>query len=193
MSKPLNVIFLGLSGSGKGTQVEMLKQRLLDRQKTYVSSTGALLRELKDADTAAGHRLKKILEDGGLVPSIVAVSAWLHAISWNVKDDEGIFFEGSPRKVWEAEIMDEFLHFLERDQHTQVIYIFLSPEEAIERLKKRGREDDTEEAIRARIAFFHKDVAPVVEHYRARGNLVEINGDQSMEDVHKDIVAALGL
>lgn len=193
MSKPLNVIFLGLSGSGKGTQVEMLKERLRDRQKTYVSSTGNLLRELKGADTAAGHRLKKILEHGGLVPSLVAVSEWLHAVSWRVKEDEGIFFEGSPRKVWEAEIMDEFLQFLARDGDTKVVYIALSTERAVERLMKRGREDDTEHAIRGRMAFFYKEVAPVAEYYRVKGILIEINGDQSVEKVHEDIVVALGL
>lgn len=192
MAKPLNIIFIGLSGSGKGTQVELIKQKLAPAQKTHVISTGILLRALKERDTEMGHRVKKVLEQGGLMPSIVAVAVWLYEVC-NVHEDEGMIFEGSPRKILEAEMMDEILTFMGRKDSTKIIFLNVKLDEVVHRLLERGREDDVREAIEGRIAFFKEHVMPLIEYYRSQGRLIEIDGEQDVEKVHKDIVQALGI
>ncbi len=193
MEKPLNVFLLGRSGCGKGTQVKLLKEKLLANQKVYTSSTGDLLRELEQQQTDVGIHLHGVLARGGLAPKALAVSMWLHKMAWSLQNDEGMLFEGSPRSVWEAQGLDEVLAFLERDEYAHVIYIDVSAEEVKRRLIARGRQDDTEASISSRLAFFEQDVKPVIEHYRAKGMLIEVNGEQSVEQVHEDIVQLLGL
>lgn len=192
MAKPLNIIFIGLSGSGKGTQVELIKQKLTPTQKTHIISTGMLLRALKERDTEMGHRVRAVLEQGGLMPSIVAVAVWLYEVC-NVQEDEGMIFEGSPRKILEAEMMDEILTFMGRKDSTKIIFLNVNLGEVVHRLLERGREDDVKEAIEGRIAFFKEYVVPLIEYYRSQGRLIEINGEQVAEKVHEDIVQALGI
>ena len=192
MNKPLNIIFLGLSGSGKGTQVGLLKQKLLTRQKVYESSTGEMFRKLKETDSDAGKGVALILKQGGLCPKSVALSLWINKMLWDLKEDEGVMMEGSPRSLWEAQGTDEFFQFMQRSEHLHVVHLRVSSEEITRRLLARAREDDTEEAIKARIAYFTNDVVPVIEHYQEQGCLIEINGEQSAEKVHEDIVKALG-
>lgn len=192
MNKPLNIIFIGLSGSGKGTQVDLIKQKLAPTQKTHIISTGTLMRALKERDTEMGHRVKEVLEHGGLMPSIVAVAVWLYEVC-NVQEDEGMIFEGSPRKILEAEMMDEILTFMRRQDSTKIIFLNVKLDEVVHRLLERGREDDVKEAIEGRIAFFKEHVVPLIEYYRSQGRLIEINGEQEVEKVHDDIVQALGL
>jgi adenylate kinase len=193
MEKPLNIIFLGRSGCGKGTQVEMLKEKLLKQQGVYTSSTGDLLRALEQQQTDVGLRLCEVLRRGGLAPKALAVALWVHKMAWNMREDEGMLFEGSPRSVWEAQGMDEILEFLGRYQNTKVIHLVVSAKEARRRLVLRGRKDDTEESITGRLVFFDNDVAPTIEYYRNKGILIEIDGERSVDEIHKNIVKVLGL
>jgi adenylate kinase len=193
MAKPLNFIILGISGSGKGTQIELLAKKLEATQKLYISTTGDLLRELLKQDSAVATRLKVILDKGELAPPSLAVALWLQKAAYTLQEDTGIIFDGSPRSVWETKAVDDFLTLLGRTADTRVLYIKVSPEEITKRLLGRGRYDDREDAIKGRIAFFHKDVVPVIEHYRAKGMLIEIDGELSPEEIHDDIVAKLGL
>ena len=193
MAKPLNIIFIGLSGSGKGTQIELICRDLEGTQKVHVIATGELIRNIAKQDTHVGKQVKTALSRGELMPSAIAVSAWAYPVAWSVREEEGIIFDGSPRKAWEAEIMDDLLVFLERQDTTKVIYLHVDPKEVTRRLLKRGRDDDFDAAIMARIDYFHTNVIPVLEYYRSRNRLIEINGEQAVEKVHEDIVQALGI
>lgn len=193
MEKPINIIMLGLSGSGKGTQVELLLALLKPRYRMQVIATGDLFRKLKSLDTDVGKRVRDMLAKGGLVFDDLATTMWMHEIAVRVKEDEGIIFDGAPRRVPEAQNMDRFLAYLERKERTFVLYLRVSPEEAKKRLLLRGREDDTDSAIAARMAYFRDRVMPVIFYYRDEERLLEINGEQSIENVHKDIVEALRL
>jgi adenylate kinase len=195
MNRPLNIIFLGISGSGKGTQVDLLVDVLLSQhgQNTKVISTGDLFRDLQEQDTDTAQRIKEVLKKGGLPFDDLATTLWMHKIAYTVKEREGIIFDGSPRRVEEAKNIDQFFTFLGRLENTKVIYLDVSPEEVTQRLLKRGRADDNETAIAGRIAYFYESVLPTVEYYRTQNRLIKINGEQSIEDVHKDIVVALEL
>lgn len=193
MAKPLNIIFLGISGSGKGTQIDMILPLLEKRQRNFLIAMGSIMRRLASSDTDVGTHLSEVLSHGGLAPKPLALALWLNTIAWDLHTDEGMIFDGSPRSVWEAEALDVILQFLCRQDSTRVVHIITSLEEITQRLLKRGREDDHQQAIEGRVAFFHNDVVPVVEYYRKNGMLVEINGEQAISDVHKEIVEKLKL
>ena len=193
MEKPLNIIFLGLSGSGKGTQVQLLSEVVRKHHPMHIISTGDLFRRLQEYTTDVGKRVKRILQEGGLPFDDLATTLWMHEIAFRVHEHEGIIFDGAPRRLDEAKNIDRFLDFLRRKENTKVVYLSVSPEEITKRLLNRGRADDNLTAIEGRIDYFNKSVLPVLDYYRQEGRLIEINGERSSEEVHRDIVKALGL
>jgi adenylate kinase len=193
MKKPLNVIFLGLSGSGKGTQVELLRKKMEQQWPMKVIVTGDLFRDLAKHDTDVGNCIKAIFEQGGLPFDDLATTMWMHEIAYTVHENEGIMCDGFPRREEEAKNLDRFLEFLNRLARTRVIYLHVSSEEVQRRMLARGRFDDTEQAITGRITYFHERVIPVVDYYREQKRLIEVNGEQSPEQVHENIVKALEL
>lgn len=193
MEKPLNIIFLGLSGSGKGTQVQLLSEVIRGHHPVHVISTGDLFRRLQEYTTDVGKRVKRILQEGGLPFDDLATTLWMHEIAFRVQEHEGIIFDGAPRRLDEAKNIDRFLNFLGRKENTKVVYLSVSPEEITKRLLSRGRADDNLTAIEGRIDYFNASVLPVLDYYRGQSRLIEINGEQSLEQVHGDIVEALNL
>lgn len=193
MEKSLNVIFLGLSGSGKGTQVQLLADVMRKQNPVHVVSTGDLFRRLQEYTTDVGKRVKRILQEGGLPFDDLATTLWMHEIAFRVHEHEGIIFDGAPRRLDEAKNIDRFLDFLERKEHTKVVYLSVTPEEITRRLLERRRADDNLTAIEGRIEYFQTSVLPVLDYYRAQARLIEINGDQSPEYVHCDILQTLDL
>ena len=186
MGKPSNFIFIGRSGSGKGTQAKFLLDHLPNM--VYIS-TGDLMRDLANKDTDAGHRIKSILDNGGLPFDDMATTLWMHKIAHTVKEEQGIICDGFPRRNNEAQNLDNFFEWLERKEQTKVLLIDISREEAIKRLKLRGRYDDIdEEDINNRLNFFEERVVPAINHYKEQNRLISINGEQSREEVFQEIL-----
>ena len=107
---------------------------------------------------------------------------------------EGFVLDGFPRTPAQAGALDELLDEIGRP--LTVVLEFQLPEEvAIERLRRRaedeGRADDTPEAIRTRLRLYHEETEPLIEHYRARGNLVGVRADRPVAEVFGDIQQAL--
>lgn len=190
---PPNFIFVSLSGSGKETQIALLQKELKDTCPMRVISTGNLFRELAARDTDVGRHMRELLDTGGLPMDDIATALWIHEISFTLNEKEGLICDGFPRRVEEARSLDRFLKFLDRFEQTHVVYLNVSLEEVQRRLIKRGRADDTELAITGRITFFQEYVMPVIYYYREQNRLIEINGEQSVEQVHQDVIKALGL
>ena len=111
------------------------------------------------------------------------------------KTEAGFVLDGFPRTLPQAEALDELLEELDRPLSI-VLLLALDDEIARERLLKRahveGRADDRPEAIDARLATYHRETEPVVDHYRATGKLVQLHGERSMEDVWREISDSLG-
>ncbi len=180
----MKVIFLiGRPGCGKGTQLKFLTEKT----NFSVINTGELLREkAKDSDLI-GRKINEILKKGGLIPTPVVFSLWMPRIlDFYNQEEKGIIFDGNPRKLYEAKMLEELFLMLGVSS-PKVIYIKISEEESLLRLKKRGREDDREEEIEERLEWFKKEVLPVVEYYSSKDDLIEINGEQKVEDVFKEI------
>lgn len=151
-------------------------------------STGHIFRILAREKTPLGRYVKEIMNAGYLIPdkqTLKIVSEYLNRAEYN----HGYILDGFPRTLRQAQ---EFKNGIDK-----VVYLMVSDKEAMRRLNYRNgngnseREDETPEAIKKRIELFHKFTEPVLDFYRKKGKLVEINGEQSVDKVYADILAAI--
>ncbi|KKT36844.1 MAG: adenylate kinase [Candidatus Nomurabacteria bacterium GW2011_GWB1_44_12] len=182
------VIFTGRSGAGKGMQSQHLEKYLAE----HTPDTPVLHIETGEY---VWDRARKIIDLGNRQPDFLAIWMWTTAFIQNFKGNEHLVFDGAPRALPEALILDTALPFFDR-VNPAVVYLKVSQEWAEERLKGRGRADDLKpEVVARRFAFFEKDVVPVIEHYRNNPayRFLEINGEQTPEQVFDDVRKGLGI
>lgn len=202
----MNLIIMGMQGSGKGTQAKILAEKL----RIPHISTGDLVRGTE------GELKKKIdsfINIGKLVPDELIIEILKERFS---KEDckNGFILDGFPRNIHQAKELEKI------SKIDKIIEIELTDEEAIKRIiarfncskcktdynsiisppKKEGvcdkcganivkRADDNEEAIKKRLSIYHNETEPILEHYKS----VKINGNQPVEKVSKDILNALSI
>jgi adenylate kinase len=186
---PLDVLLLGVQGSGKGTQAKRIAS---DYGLAHIA-TGDMLRAAMSADTPLGRRVRPIYDAGELVPDDLMIDLIRERLQ-APDTDSGFILDGFPRTMPQADALDSML--AEIDRPLSVVFELQVPDEiAIERLHKRaleeGRPDDTPEAIAKRIELYHRETKPLVSHYRLAGNLVGIHGSQPENDVFAEIQEAL--
>lgn len=183
----LTLVFLGRSGSGKDTQLELLAARYKPH---LIISTGDLFRALSGSKSPFGKKVRDLLAVGALPPSWLASFLWLRELIKKLEEGQHLLTTGAIRRVDEAELLDTVMKFLGRKKPI-AIHLAVSEEEATRRLLARGRGDDTPEAVKARLQYFKEDVLPVVEYYRRKGRLIETNGELPVEEIHANIINAL--
>jgi len=185
----MNVLVLGPQGSGKGTQA----RRISASYGLPHIATGDMLREAMAAGTELGLRVKPIYDAGELVPDDLMIDLIRERIEQDDVED-GFVLDGFPRTMAQAEALDEMLREIDRPI-TVVLQLDVPEDVCVERLSKRaqeeGRIDDTPEAIRTRLSLYRRETEPVIEHYRAQGNLVVIHGDRPVDEVFSEIQDAL--
>jgi adenylate kinase len=186
---PLDVLLLGVQGSGKGTQAK----RLASEYGLAHLSTGDILRQAIAEGTELGRRVKPIYDRGDLVPDDLMIELIRERLQ-SPEAANGFILDGFPRTMAQADALDSMLAEIERP--LAVVFELQVPDKvAIERLRKRaaeeGRSDDTPEAIAKRIALYHEQTKPLVSHYRLAGNLVGIHGDRPENEVFSEIQRAV--
>ena len=180
-----NLLLLGPPGSGKGTQAELLTDRLGIPQ----IATGDILREAVGSGSEIGRRAKSIMELGELVPDEVVIQIVEERLG---QDDckGGFILDGFPRTRDQAHALDVLL---EKSGREPLRAVSLKVDEAVlrERILKRGegRVDDNEATIRKRLEVYDEQTAPVLEHYRSV--LIEVDGMGSIEEIQLRILEAL--
>ena len=194
---PHTFIFVGPSGSGKGTQVDLLKQYLAKKTPdipAFSSYTGDGFRNLMNGTTLASTLAKDIQNAGLLQPEFLAIYLWAGNLIQNVTGKEHLFIDGSPRKPAEAVVLDSAMKFYKREP-VHLILVRVSDTETKRRLLLRGRHDDTDEKIDNRLAWYKTEVVPAYEWMQKQSGYVfhDINGEQTPEKVHEDILKALAL
>lgn len=197
--EPLTLVFIGKSGSGKGTQVELLKQKLAAIggeavRAVFHLESGARFREFIAAGNYSGKLAGEINQRGELQPAFLSVWVWSHLMVENMKGDEHLILDGTPRREGELDILDSALQFYGR-KDIRVIHVDISREEAARRLSGRGRGDDRPDLITRRLDWFDENVVPTIERFRSMNGYTvhDINGERSVEEIHEDIVRVLGL
>ncbi len=205
---------IGKSGSGKGTQVELLKKKL-GKARHIVS--GDLFRAFINSKHPLASRIGKIVNSGDLPP------AWFSALLWETElirftnlKVRIVIFEGTPRRVWEAELLDEISQFMFNSKPV-AIHLAISDKEAKRRLLIRlvckkclqpvpykllaqrpkkcsfcggpveRRKDDNAKAILNRLQFFRKDVLPTLKYYQRQKRLIQVNGEQGVVQVFAEL------
>lgn len=195
--KPAVYIFIGQSGAGKGTQVALLKQKIetLDSDaKTYHLETGNMFRELIKTSGYTATRTKAFIDEGMLPPAFLGIHAWSHLLIQDYDGTQHVFIDGTPRIATEIPPLISAFEFYGWTPH--VFYIQVSDEWAYEHIVGRGRADDKDtHDVWGRIQWFHESVIPAIELLKAAPQVIfhTIDGQQTIEAVHNDIVHELGL
>lgn len=195
---PKAFIILGRSGCGKGTQADLLMTHLCKTGdklcKNVHIESGALLRAFSKGDNYTQEKIGKVLASGALVPESIIVALWTDYLIANFNGSENLVFDGTPRKLHEAQLLDSALQFYQIEKPV-VLNINVSAEWAEQRLIGRGRKDDTKEAIARRLAWFETEVMKTINFYKSSSyyNFIDINGEQTIPEVQNEILAKLGL
>lgn len=193
--RPLSVLFFGSQGAGKGTQVKMLMDFLKKREPSrgiIHIDMGQELRNLRDTGSYTGKLTGSVIDDGVRMPDFMAIYLQTKKIVENFTGEEHIVADGLARGPEQTAAYDDAMRFFKRDNFT-IISIELSEESILKRLLARGRNDDTEEAIRKRLAWTKSDVMPQLELLRSHGRkIITIDGEPDVETIHKNILSALG-
>lgn len=178
----MKIILIGIQGSGKSTQGNMLHDKLGIE---YLSS-GHIFREMAKEKTPLGRYMKETLNAGVLISdekTIPIIEEYLAKPEYK----NGYILDGFPRTTKQAE---DFSNGVDK-----VIYLKVSDKEALWRLSGRldegVREDNTLAAIRKRIQLFHDFTEPVIDFYRQKGNLIEVDGEQEIDAIHEEIMSHL--
>ncbi len=210
----MKIIFLGAPGAGKGTQAELVSERL----GIPTISTGAMIREAIKTGTKMGNEAKKFIEEGALVPDEVVIGI----VKERLQESDcakGFILDGFPRTVPQAEALDKMGVALDK-----VLSLEVSDEVIIERMSGRRvcpscgktyhivsnpspkgdlcgacgaeltiRKDDDPEVVKSRLDVYHSTTEPLKDFYEAKGILVKAYGADRIEDTTKRTFEALGI
>ena len=196
-NKKQTFVFFGIVGSGKGTQVELLNKYLTESNisdDVLFISPGNEYRRLITNGGYTSEIVKVNLEKGFLQPDFLTTGLLTGILISNMKDNTTIVADGFPRTVAQSLAFENMMKFYGRSE-VKIIYIELSKEEAVKRMKLRGRSDDTDEGISNRFDEYVNNVIPSMNYFNEKSGytIYKINGEQSIEDVHKDIIKTLGI
>ena len=185
----LRALLLAGPGAGKGTQGE----RIADHYGVEHLATGDLLREHVAKGTDLGQEAKAYMDRGALVPDDIVVRLILDHIA-GPPLLEGFVLDGFPRSLPQAEGAHEWGVVNDRT-FDAVVSLVVPSDELVRRLLERGRlsgrSDDNEDTIRNRLAVYEQSTAPLLDYYRDRGILVEVDGVGDVDEVTERVVHAI--
>lgn len=205
----MNIIFLGPPGAGKGTQAQIVCQRLGIPQ----VSTGDMLRAAIAAGTEMGRKAKEYMDQGQLVPDEVVIGIVKDRLA-DADCQKGYILDGFPRTVEQAKALSTFAKIdvaINLDVPDDVLVKRLSGRRVcplcgapyhVDRLNGETvcradgtpliqRDDDKAETVLNRLAVYHQKTAPLIDHYRAEGLLKNIGGGLSLEEISEEIFRTL--
>lgn len=184
----INLIIIGAPGSGKGTQAKLIQKHFGLRH----FSTGAQIRQEITSGTEVGLQAKDCVEKGQLVPDDLINKIVEKAI---LEDHEGIIFDGYPRSIVQEETLDQLLSKHREAPIRAFIYLDVRKELLLERVLERGkisgRADDTAEVFEDRYRAYLAETEPLVESYRKKGILVEVDGNDTIENIFENHIKPL--
>ena len=209
----MNLILLGAPGAGKGTQAELLLEKL----SIPAISTGNMLREAMANGSELGQRVKKFMDEGSLVPDDVILDIVADRVS-QPDGCNGFILDGVPRTLAQAEALEargvQIDHVVSIEIDDSIIegrmtgrrvcshcggsfHVVAHPPKTEGICDLCGgelviRKDDAPETVRHRLEVYHAQTEVLKDFYRERGKLVLVEGNQSIEDANRDILKAIG-
>ena len=162
------------------------------QREVFFLETGAEFRKFIQGEGYTQRLSKKIYDDGGSQPEFLSVYMWSRVLAESFKENEHLIIDGTPRRFHEAGALDSVFDFYKREK-PYLIFLNISKEWAVERLLGRGRIDDNHDDIKTRLGWYETDVVPAIDFYKnnPKYNFIEINGEQTIEKVHQDILGKL--
>lgn len=186
------IIFYGPEGSGKSTQAKLLAAKL---KLPYLGS-GDLVRKYSQEDQGImGDICRESLSKGHYVADSEMFVLWKQRLK-EADVQNGFIIDGFPRNHTQALFLNEKLEKYGK-QVSFAFYLSISEPESIKRLLKRARKNpdgglhDTEEKIKERLKIYHQQEADVLKFYQEEGLLNKINGEQTIEVIHQEIVKVI--
>ncbi|QLD12208.1 adenylate kinase [Microbacterium oleivorans] len=183
------LLIVGPQGSGKGTQ----GARIAEALGVPAVSTGDVFRANVTEGTELGQQVQAIIAAGDLVPDELTGAI----VRDRLEEDDavgGFLLDGYPRNLAQVADLDAFLAG-RGEELTAVIELVVPRDESIARLSKRaaeqGRADDNEESIAKRLSIYERETAPILDVFRTRGIVDEIDGVGSLDEITERITAAL--
>ena len=208
----MNLILLGAPGAGKGTQAE----RLCEKLSIPAISTGNMLREAVAKGTPLGLKVKKLMDEGSLVPDEVVLDLVEERVS-RPDCQKGFILDGVPRTLAQAEALTargiRIDHVISIEIDDAVIearmtgrrvcscgatyHVIANPpktEGVCDLCQARLiiRKDDAVETVRRRLEVYHELTEVLKDYYAGKGVLRLVEGNQSIEGAYRDILAAIG-
>jgi adenylate kinase len=184
------LLLLGPPGAGKGTQAERLVKSLGIPQ----IATGDMLRAAVRAGSEVGRRAQAYMERGDLVPDAVVIGVAEERMQ-QPDARRGFILDGFPRTPGQAEALDRMLERL-GVQLERCVALCVDEETLVQRLQRRaaidGRSDDNEAIIRNRMRVYRESTQPLIDYYRRRGVLAEVDGEGDIDAVAARIGEVLG-
>ncbi|MFT4296280.1 MAG: adenylate kinase [Micropruina sp.] len=185
----MRLLIMGPPGAGKGTQAAVIGEHY----GIPAISTGNIFRLAITNRTKLGERIKRIIAEGGYVPDSLTLKVVVERLE---EDDakDGWLLDGFPRTLRQVTALDSELEA--HGFHLDAVVSLTADEEAIiQRMLKRAeienRPDDNEETIRNRMEVYHEQTDPLLDVYRERGLLIELDGMGAVEEVSQRVLAAL--
>lgn len=184
-----NIVLFGAPGSGKGTQAKLIAEKFgFDHV-----STGDLFRYEISHKTPLGLKAQEIINRGDLCPDDITLGMLNNHIQKHA-DSKGFIFDGVPRTIKQAEMLDDKNLFKDLNID-MVLYLYVEMEEVERRILKRAqienRADDTPETVKSRVANFFEQTMPLEAYYNKQGKVIRIDGMQDIEHVFADICKAI--
>ena len=188
-------VFFGQVGSGKGTQIKLLMEYLRnnDSRETVYCGTGEEFRKILATDNFTAQLIKDSMNKGELQPDFLTTALFANVLISSLDNQKHLVTDGYPRTVEQSQNFEKMMSFFKRDS-IKIIYIELSETEAMKRNLLRGRADDTEEGLKKRFDEYKNNVVPALNYFKGKTGyeIFTINGEQSVENVGKNIIKALG-
>jgi adenylate kinase len=185
----MRLLIMGPPGAGKGTQAGLIAEHY----NIPAISTGDIFRAMKTAQTPLADQLRAIMDSGGYVSDEIT-NAIVSARLTEPDTENGFLLDGYPRTVAQVETLDGELDAAGRPLDA-VISLQADVDEVVARLLKRaeieGRSDDNEDTIRVRLQEYAEKTAPLLDIYRDRGILVEVDGLGPIDEVSARLFDAL--
>ena len=187
---PTYVVMLGPPGSGKGTQA----RRLAEKYGIPHISTGDMFRAMKAEDTPLARKVRAIMEQGALVPDELTIEMVRERLG-RADVRAGAIFDGFPRTTEQADALARLLGEIFGAELDVAFLLDVPEEEILRRIGQRaeieGRADDSGEVVHRRHQTYLEQTAPLIEYYRDRDKLVEVDGARPVEAITEELEARL--